>query len=307
MAIDLVSYAYVESGGAAPTMRVRATGPDVNAYLSEHIDSLIERARVGGLSPAVFRSTESRVRFSHLATGTRPDFVAASQQIADRLFESMDMRAKRGFFVTIRCSDPVRGVALKLDVHDAAAAALRLDASGEPTLEAVQDLLDIPGELQKGAVVPDLRPDSEVIVGDRLAVTSLYFLEALDVQQHVAAGPATADFLGVVQELAPTKVRAVAAALEDAHRTTVGAFLQQHADLLDAAERESVLGGVRVRRRPINILDPDSYALREEIEADGIVVRGRASVMREKLQIRNRPGGFVIEILVDEDPRRKFI
>jgi hypothetical protein len=307
MAIDLVSYAYVEPGGTPPTMRVRTTRPDVDAYLSEHIDSLIERARVGALSPAVFRSTVARVRFSQLATGTRQDFVTTSQQIADRLFGSMDLRAKRGFFVTIRCSQPERGVALKLDVHDAAAAALRLDASGEPTLEAVQDLLDIPGELQKGAVVPDTRPDSGVIVGDRLTVTSLYFLEALDVQQHVAAGPATADFLGVVQELAPTKLRAVAAALEDAHRTTVGAFLQQHPDLLDETETESVLGGVRVRRRPIEILDPDNYALREEIYADGIVVRGRSSVMREKIQIRNRPGGFLIEILVDEEPRRKFI
>ena len=288
-------------------MRVRPTGPDVNAYLSEHIDSLIERARVGALSPAVFRSANAQVRFSKLTTGTPQDFVAASQDIADRLFASMDMRAKRGFFVTIRCSLPVGGVALKLDVHDAAAASLRLDSSGEPTLEAVQDLLDIPGELQKGAIVPDSRPDSDVIVGDKLAVTSLYFLEALDVQQHVAAGPATADFLSVVQDLAPTKVRAVAAALEDAHRTTVGAFLQEHADLLDPAETESVLGGVRVRRRPIDILDPENYALREEVEADGIVVRGRASSMREKMRIRTRPGGYLIEILVDEEPRRKYI
>ena len=307
MAIDLVSYAYVEPGGMPPTMRVRATGPEVNTYLSEHIASLVKRASEGGLSPALFRSTDAEERFSHLTIGTRGDFIAASQQIADRLFGSMDMRAKRGFFVTMRCSDPVQGAALKLDVHDSAAAALRLNASGEPTLEAVQDLLDIPGELQKGGVTPDPRPDSEVIVGDRLALTSLYFLEALDVQQHVSAGPATADFLRVVQELAPTKVRAVAAALEDARRTTVGAFLQQHPSLLDAAETESVLGGVRARRRPIEVLDPENYALREEIKADGIVISGRASVMREKMRIQNRPGGFIIEILVDEEPRRKFI
>jgi hypothetical protein len=307
MAIGLVSYAYVEPGGTPPRMRVRTTGAAVDAYLSEHIESLLDRARQGSLSPAVFRSADARGRFSRLATGTSADFVTASQEIADRLIASMDMRAKRGFFVAIRCSEPVRGVALKLDVHDAAAASLQLDPSGEPTLEAVQNLLDIPGELQKGAISPDTRQGSQVIVGDRLPQTSLYFLDALDVQQHASAGPAVPDFLGVVQDVAPTKVRAIAAALEDAEPTTVGTFLREHGDLLDDHERATVLDSVRTLRRPIDDLDPESYPLREQIDADGITIRGRASVMREKMQIRNRPGGFIIEIRVDEEPQRKYV
>jgi hypothetical protein len=196
---------------------------------------------------------------------------------------------------------------LKLDVHDAAAAALRTDSAGEPTLEAVKDLLDIPGELQKGAIVPDPRGDSDVIVGDKLTVTSLYFLEALDAQQHVAAGPATADFLRVVQEVAPTKVAAAAAPLEQETRVSIRAFFDRHDDVLDEDEEQQVLERARVRRRPIDEIDPESYALREEIEAHGITIRGRAATIREKLVILQRPGGYRIQIDVNEQPRRRYI
>ncbi len=213
----------------------------------------------------------------------------------------------RGFFVTLRRSGPALGAALKLDVHDAAAAALRRDSAGEPTLEAVQDLLDIPGELQKGAVVPDGRPGSEVIIGDKLVKASLYFLDALDVQQHAAAGAATVDFLRVVQEVAPTKVAATVAAVELETRTSLREFFDRHADLLDEDEQEQVLDRARVRRRPIDAIDPESYALREEIEADGIVIRGRSSTIREKLRISERPGGYRVEIDVEEQPRRRYI
>lgn len=307
MAITLVSYTYVEPGGAPPQMRERATSSGVRSFLDAHVDALTGKATAGSLSPAVFRSADGRTRLGRLATGTKGQFLASSRDLADRLYSRMDHRAKRGFFVTVRRTGPALGAALKLDVRDAAAAALQMDAAGEPSLEAVQNLLDIPGELQKGAVVPDGRPDSEVTVGDKLAVTSLYFLEALDVQQHIAPGPATADFLRVVQEVAPRKVAAAAAAVEGETRISLTDFFDRHADVLSEDEQEEVLDRARVRRRPIEIIDPESYALREEIEADGIVIRGRSSTIREKLRISDRPGGYRIEIDFDEQPRRRYI
>ncbi len=307
MAISLVSYAYVEPGGQPPQMRERATSSEIRLYLEAHVGALTAKATAGSLSPAVFRTEDARTRIGRLATGTKAQFLASSQQVADRLYAQMDQRAKRGFFVTLRRIGPTVGAALKLDVHDAAAAALRTDARGEPTLEAVEDLLDIPGELQKGAIVPDARVDSEVIVGDKLAMTSLYFLAALDVQQHVAAGPATADLLRVVQQVAPAKAAATAAALEQETRVSVRDFFDRHHDLLDDEEKDEVLDRVRVRRRPIDAIDPETYALREEIEADGIVIRGRSLTIREKLRITQRPGGYRLQIDVDEQPRRRYI
>lgn len=307
MAITLVSYTYVEAGGAPPKIRERNSSSAVRSYLDAHVDALMRKAATNSVSPAVFRSDDGRACFEHLSTGTKAQFLATSQELADQVYSRMDQRAARGFFVTLRRRSPALGAALKLDVNDAAAAALRRDSAGEPTLEAVQDLLDIPGELQKGAVVPDGRPDSEVIVGDKLVKASLYFLDALDVQQHVAAGPATVDFLRVVQEVAPTKVAATVAAVEQETRTSLRDFFDRHTDLLDDNEKAQVLDRARVRRRPIDAIDPESYAVREEIEADGIVIRGRSSTIREKLRISERPGGYRIEIDVEEQPRRRYI
>lgn len=307
MAISIVSYAYVEPGGAPPQMQERPTSAEVRAYLDAHVNALSAKASNGSLSPAVFRSAEASTRFTRLASGSKSQFLHASQTLAERLFARMDQRAKRGFFITLRRTGPSLGAALKLDVHDAAAAALRLDATGVPTLEAVQDLLDIPGELQKGAIIPDARADSDVIVGDKLTVTSLYFLDALDAEQHALPGRATAELLRVVQDVAPHKAAATAAVLELEERTTLAEFLDRHEDLLDEAERIEVLDRARVRKRPIDGIDPTSYALSELIEADGITVRGRASTIREKLQITPRPGGHRIQIDVDEEPRRRFV
>ncbi len=241
MAITLVSYTYVEAGGAPPQIRERTTSSAVRSYLDAHVDALIGKAATDSLSPAAFRSDGGRARFGQLSTGTKAQFLASSQGLADQVYSRMDQRTTRGFFVTLRRSGPALGAALKLDVHDAAAAALRRDSAGEPTLEAVQDLLDIPGELQKGAVVPDGRPGSEVIIGDKLVKASLYFLDALDVQQHAAAGPATVDFLRVVQEVAPTKVAATVAAVELETRTSLPEFFDRHADLLDEDDKSRYL------------------------------------------------------------------
>lgn len=218
----------------------------------------------------------------------------------------MDNRTKRGFFVTLRRTNPTIGVALKLDVSESAAASIRL-TNGVPTLEAVRDLLDIPGELQKGAIAPDPRPMSDVIVGDKLTLTSLYFLESLDVEQHSAPGPATADLIRVIQEVAPTKVVAAATAIERETRFSVSDLFDRHPDLLTADEQAEVIDRARLRRRPIDEVDPESYALREEIEADGITIRGRASSIRDKVQITQRPGGYRIQIDVVEEPKRRYL
>jgi hypothetical protein len=307
VSIDLVSYAYVTPGGAPPRMVERATPADVRSYLDAHLDALIGQADAGTISPAVFRSKDALGRFGQLSSGTRGEFLAASQELADRLHQRMDQRTKRGFFVTLRRSGPTGHVAvLKLDVHDATAAAMRFDDEGEATLEAVKDLLDIPGELQKGALFPDSRSGSDVIVGDKLTITSLYFLDALDAEQHAAPGPATVDLLRLVQEVAPAKAVAAATALETETRMSVNEFFERHPEVLDEVEKSEVLSRTRVRKRPIDEVDPGSYVLRETVQADGITIRGRALTIREKLRVFQRPGGYRIQIDVDEEPRRQF-
>lgn len=307
MAITLVSYSYVEPGGTPPKMLERTISSGIRAYLEAHVNDLLARIDHGSIAPAVFRSAEGAERFAKLNTGTNAEFLTNAQTLAERLHQRMDNRTKKGFFVALREDTETLAAVLKLDVHDAAAAAVRFDAVGEATLEAVADLLDIPGELQKGGIVPDQRPNSDIVVGDKLTVTSLYFLDALDVEQRAAPGPATADLVRVVQSVVPEKAESVAEALEgEPERISIGSFFEAHADLLDEDQTEEVLDRARVKRRPIVEVDPSSYALRETVEADGITIRGLASTLRQKMRILERPGGFRIQIDVDERPRRTY-
>lgn len=308
MAITLISYSYLEPGGTPPRMLERNVSANIRDYLEAHVDDMLARVDHGSIAPAVFMTTEGAERFEKLVTGTKADFLANAQALADRLHQRMDNRTKRGFFVALRRSNgsPLAAV-LKLDVHDAAAAAVRFDNAGEPTLEAVEDLLDIPGELQKGGIVPDQRPNSEVVVGDKLTLTSLYFLDALDVQQRAAPGPATAELVRVVQDVAPDRAASVAQRLEvELERIPVVDFFETHSDLLEDHQRDEVLHRARLKRRPIEDVDPSSYVLRETVEADGIMIRGRAATLREKLTILDRPDGFRIQIDVEERPRRRY-
>jgi hypothetical protein len=305
--LTLVSYAYVAPKGTPPSMSMRNVTIGVANYLEAHVTKMLGRSASGSLPPAVFRSESARQRFIHLQAGTQQDFLVASQELADRLYRAMDDRSKRGFFVTIRQSNPMHGAALKLDVSDEAAAALRLDTAGQPTLEEIENLLDIPGALQKGAVAPDAGPGSDVAVGDKLYDTSLYFLAALDVEQRAAPGRATSDFLGIIHKVAPSKVAAAAVAVEHESRVSIDDFFSRHADLLTSAEQTEVVQRSRSRPRPIGDIDPESYIVREEIEADGITIRGRAAAIRDKVRITARPGGYRIQIDVDEQPRRQYV
>jgi hypothetical protein len=197
---------------------------------------------------------------------------------------------------------------LKLDVKPTAGAAVSRGAGGRRRLEAVEELLDLPGELQKGAIVPDGRPDSEVVVGDRLPETSLYFLRGFEVRQVSAPGPAVKTLLNTVRQVAPKSVGAVAAALDATPQaTTVDQFLVDHGDLLDEPERAALEGRLEQVKRPIRLLDTRQHPTTRIVTADGVVIRGPASTLTTtKLRWETRRGGFRILIDVDDEPTERW-
>lgn len=217
MPIRLVAYAYVEPNGAQPQCSLHSTSSEVDKYLKAHISNLLERAAKGSAPSAVFTDISYRARFETLRAGSQESFLETAQTIAEQLQDEMDRRSKRGFLVALRrelSGGQMQSAVLKLDVHDEIAAAARRTAEGQLTLEAVQDLLDIPGELQKGAVYPDSRESSEVIVGDKLArVTANYFLECLGVQQYATDATSGRIFMSVVSSVNPSRAPAIATAL----------------------------------------------------------------------------------------------
>lgn len=307
--IARVAYAYVQHGGRPPAMEVRTVDADLRTYLGGHVEDLLRRATSTTAPPARFVDAAAAERFTRLAAADDATFVAAAQELADRLLAEMDGRSKRGFLVAVqwRDDDGVTGAAaLKLDVTDKPGAALGPPEHGTPTLEVVRDLLIELGKLQKGCVTPDARPGSDAVVGDRQTKASQYFLRAMGLQQHEPAGTATLELVRVIAEVAPDVERSAAVAIAGSATTTAEDFFAEHPDLLTDEQRDDVLDRVRQRPRPIVDIAPEARILHRIVEVDGIVIRGPVTTIEERLRVEETTDGIQIVIEVSERPHERI-
>jgi len=309
MPVELVGYGFLQPGGKAPVCHLHKVSAEVAGYLVDHINDLTRRATASDAAPARFRRQPARDRFESLTSGNDKTFLDAAQQLATSLHTAMDQRSKRGFFVAIRertGRSQIRVAALKLDVHDEHAAAAR-QVGDELELEAVQDLLDIPGELQKGAVYPDDRPHSEVIIGDKFERTALYFLRALEVQQIENAAPAVTALIQVVGDVAPERLDRLVAAIERLEEPiSPTAFLDAEPDLLPPEMRTAVLERLAERQRPIEEIDPRRHPPRRVLRASGIRIEGLASDVNQRVRVERQGDAWVITIRVNEEPEVSY-
>jgi hypothetical protein len=309
MAILRVAYAYVEPDGDTPDCRVRSIPRDIERFLEEHMRDLLGRAERGTSAPASFRNVQAEQRFVGIRDGSDVEFLDTAQELTKRLHTAMDKRAKRGFFVVLRRqpgNGSVQAGALKLDVRDEPAAAAR-ERDGDLTLEAVRDLLDLPGDLQKGAVYEDPRPESEVAVGDRVMLeTAKYFLRAIEAQQVAHEKSSTKDFLRAVEVEAPEQLSTVAVELNrETTPVSPAAFLQKHPTLVGSNERQQILARLETQPRPVRIINPVARPPTGTIVADDITIRGPA-ILIDGVSWQRIGSKWRIEIEVAEEPRRRY-
>jgi hypothetical protein len=216
----------------------------------------------------------------------------------------MDGRTKRGVFVALRRSGDPRVAVLKLDVVSEHAGFLA-DAGD---IDVIDNLLDIPGELQKGAVTPDPRPNSTVIVGDKLGDTSQYFLDALDISQLQKPTAAVADMARVLhQELPADKADNVIARLPGSEAPTVEAFLESASDVLTDREQAKIASVLTDKARPARYLDARRASVRKVIRGDGITISGTVRDMnRVKLEPLHGTDRWRLEVVFDSKPETRF-
>lgn len=310
MQLSRVAYAFVDAGGAVPAPQITTVSPDIADYLEDHRADVVERASTGRVAEAVFTNPTATARFSALAHGSDADFTNAATSLAQRLHARMDGRTAKGFFVaaTFRHQNQVEAMVLKLDATDRKLAAIGGTAHS-PTLESVEDLLDVPGELQKGAVYPDPRPYSEVCVGDKNRETSLYYLDAIEVVQRELPGRAVASLLHVANEVDPQHTEALTRHLETVTgRTPVSSILAGVTPPIPAPTRSQIESRLANKRRPVTDADPTDHATMGIVSADGIVIRGAAARIRDGVRWRPNPTstGYIIEIEVAQQPSRSF-
>ncbi|SRR6266566_3105718 len=310
MPIEYVAYAFVQPGGTLPRCKLHTVSGEVAGYLLDHVQDLLKRADRGSSPPARFRRPAALRRFEQLSTGSRAQFLAAAQELTSNLHTAMDQRSKRGFFVALRelvDHGAPRAAVLKLDVHDERAAIVR-QVGQDVELETIKDLLDLPGELQKGAVHPDPRPDSEVVVGDKvIELTAQYFLRALEVQQISPPGQGPSVLIRVVSEVAPDRVQKVAEVISEYEGPVTPAQLfDEHPDVLSDEQREAVLSSLEAQPRPVRIMDPIARPPKATVRADGISISGLATQVDRLVSWQRRGGEWVIEIHVSEEPFRTY-
>jgi hypothetical protein len=309
MSLVYVAYAYVKAGGPVPACSLRSVSTEIATYLTSHIDALHGRAVKESSPPAEFLAPEAKQRFQDLLSGSEDAFLAAAQELTANLHMAMPGNAARGFFVVLRESvaGSPRAAALKLDVQKRPMAAAR-QVGMDTLLESVKDLLDSPGELQKGAVYPDPRGDSQVVVGDKsIEDPAKYFLRAIQVEQIAHPRLGSSLVLRTVSAIAPAKAGAVAHAIARyTKEVTASKIFEDHPNLLAEAERTRVITSLESQTRPVRLVNPVLRPPRAVIKADGITISGLAAAVDPAVHWYRRDGKWVIEVSVSEEPRRLY-
>ena len=143
--------------------------------------------------------------------------------------------------------------------------------SGELTFEVLHQLLPEPGELQKGLSWPDARPDSDVMMVDRNAVSAMYFENAFEVAVSLRSVDAERDLVERIVKAVPrdevSNALQAAASLSGPANRIARQLSQNHgalARVADEIEREP---------RPPGIIRPRKVSARRVVwRADGVEI-----------------------------------
>ncbi|MDO8309116.1 MAG: hypothetical protein Q7V58_12270 [Actinomycetota bacterium] len=215
-----LTYVRVEKGSAPTEAILRPGVAEVSPFLSAHLEGLRDRARDGSAANAAFYDPPREQLIEDLRTGTDDAFLAATNVLAARLADEMThVNPAPGLLVCTTMEAEAGGdrfaAVLKLEVVSAHGAVLRRLETGEETLAAVTDVLDRPGDLQKGLVYPDERPSSAAVVGDASTQNEArYFLRALGVTLEARENRSAAAFVGAIRKFTDSSTtRLVVAAL----------------------------------------------------------------------------------------------
>ena len=306
MEIQRVAYAFVQPQGKLPNCEMAAVEAEVLDYLVRHLTKIQEKARQSIVDPARFQKVggarPGEERFVALQTGSGADFLDAADALVKRLHEETDNRMNRGFFVALRALEKKRALAavLKLDVYEFPGARLAEQKPGQAQFEPVLDLLDLPGDLHKGALFPDPRKTSDLAVVDVFATN--YFLRSLDARLYQSGQAAVDRFYfelrkkagddaakKVMQEAAQRETPAAAATLVRASKALAKEAKQE---ILQQLEQPRSIGRVDAKGHPRTTT----------IYADGIEISGTEKEVAAKVKDKQEGAKWVTTITSNNRP-----
>lgn len=312
MPITIATYGYLDRNLAAPSLAIENLDPELHDFLRDHLDEVVRRFGLRDVGPANHTSAVSRTRFQRLLTGTSASFLKAAQELADSVHTEMVKKSNpnAGYFVAVRATADGRyrttstAAVLKLDVTDARLAQSVLRA-GVRKLKGMKDVVEQPGKLQKGALVPDQRSASEVIVGERAREVAEYFLDGLGLHQDTPAGAAVGILLAKTRATAPQLVPHVAQELDAVTAPEdIGTFLDRA--VTDPQVRARIAASVSTGAKRVVTIDPTAKPVTGEIVAGPVRITGPRDLIAAASWVRKGASGWTISIDVPQEPVRDF-
>lgn len=282
----------------------------INAFLSDHITGLREMGTKRKTPPGKFTDPEAQRLFRDLYAGDDEEFLVAAGTLPKRLIAKMDRRTSPGLLVCLRAhdNDEHYGGVLKLQVVAPNAAVVEEElASGKVKLSAVRDLLDKPGDLQKGAICTSWLADERVMVGDQLTHESAYFPAAFGIRIYGRPAAAVAQLLAAVDEIDPALAEPVARALpavESGEPEAVLDGLTAIVPELSETVAADIAENLSLRARPVGYIDTTRPAT-ETIKIGGITISGPVADMRARVQIsQQHDDRWLVAVDSQDEPRR---
>jgi hypothetical protein len=285
----------------------------INAFLGDHIKGLREMTSKRKTPPGKFTDPEAQGYFRDLFTGSDEAFLGAAGTLTKRLIAKMDRRTANGLLICLRAHDDQDryGGVLKLQVVAPNAAVLEELASGEVKLSAVRDLLDKPGDLQKGALSTSRLAENRIMVGDQLGQEAAYFPEAFGIKIYARPLQGVPDLFAALDQIAPRLAAPVADALPavpSGEPAAVLAELGEKVPELTPGIQANVAELLEHQGRPIAHIDTSRLAT-ETIKVGDIKITGPVSQMRQNVRIEQSLDELQGErwtVIIDsrDEPRR---
>lgn len=305
MTVTHIAYTKVARDQQVPELTLRAHEPGVDAFLLDHVTELRKKSGAEGAPLATFKDPDAAELFEHLRAGTNEQFLVAAKSLADRLVQEMDGRSAEGLLVFLRVDvdEKLSGAALKLQVVTEHAARLEQVSDGELSLSAVQDVLDAPGKLQKGALVADTRAGSDVIIGDLLPQDAQYFPRAFGIRsEQRSADTATALVSAVASRDQATAKKLVAAlpSIPSGPTAEVLAAAAETITELNESTIADVVSELGAQDRPVRNVDT-TKPVKQVITADGVSISvPPAAQDRVRVEHDDLEGWRVVVLSADE-------
>jgi hypothetical protein len=292
MNVRHITYIRVDVGLAPKPSEPQQIEPQVEGFLSAHVEDLIDKAtKDDATPPALFTDPEAEELFRRLHIGTEAEFLDSADQLAARLIAQMSKRTAEGLLVALRAehaSGVVAGL-LKLQVVAEQGAVLRRLESGQLQLSAVKDLLDKPGDLQKGALVTTSLPAGRLYCADRKDNAAKYFPDAFGIRIFAKPSAATKMFFDAAQRLVPDLVAPIAQCWSDLQPGSVGDVISELGDAipdLTPQLQEELIEALETAARPVLRLDT-TRRVKEIYKAGGITISGPIEEMRQKVSVEH--------------------